>query len=331
MMKVIRFDLRRPLGSTLSATDQYAACIEHVRWAERVGFDIVTLSEHHGTEDGYMPAPLTVATAVAAITTRMSINISALLAIMHDPVRLAEELAVVDIISKGRLSVIAGTGYREEEFQMAGIAFADRYRLLEECVVTLRAAWTGEYFDFRGRQVRVRPMPHTAGGPTLMLGGSTPVAARRAARLNTLFSPAVDDPAVTQAYYDECTAVGYRGFAVVPSAKLPAFIHVSIDPERDWQRIGPHALFDAQTYSSWQRKGQHSVVHLKAHTIDEIKASGMYCVMTPEEVVASMQLHGLFVMHPLMGGISPDLAAESLDLFEHQVLPMLAAQTPPAS
>ncbi len=322
-MMVIRYDLRRPPGSELTASDQYAACLEQIKWAERVGFGIVTLSEHHGTEDGYMPAPLTLAAAIAAITTKASINISALLAIMHDPIRLAEQLAVLDIIAQGRLTLIAGTGYREEEFHMAGINFADRYKLLEESVLTMRKAWTGEYFDFRGRQVRVRPTPHTPGGPMLMLGGSTPVAARRAARLNTLFSPAVDEPEVTKAYYDECAVVGYRGYAVVPSADLPTFIHVTNDPERDWPRIAPHALFDAQTYSSWQRKGQSSVVHVKAENLDDIKASGIYCVMTPDQVVASVARTGILVMHPLMGGISPDLAAESLDLFEHQVLPRL--------
>lgn len=322
-MVVMRYDLRVPEHLGVDSSAQHAAMIEQSRWADRVGLDMVVLSEHHGTDDGFMPAPITLAAAVAGATNRIGINISAALVIMHDPVRLAEQLATVDLVSRGRLSVICGTGYREEEFSMAGIEFKNRFALLEECVTVLRQAWTGEYFDYRGRRVKVRPTPHTPGGPMLLLGGSTPVAARRAARLKCFFSAANDDPAVAEAYNEECEKVGFRGFAMLPP-RSPGFVHVTNDPERDWNRILPYALHEANTYASWQRKGQESVVKVDdARTVDDLKASGVYAVVTPDECVALANRFGSLTMHPLMGGIPPELAQESLDLFEREVLPRI--------
>jgi len=146
-MIIMRYDLRiPPAGSPahgVTASGQYAACLEQVKWADRIGLDMVVLSEHHGTDDGFMPAPITLAAAVAAATERIGINISAALVIMHDPVRLAEQIATVDLIAKGRMSVICGTGYRQEEFEMAGLEFKNRFTALEESVSVMRQAWTG--------------------------------------------------------------------------------------------------------------------------------------------------------------------------------------------
>jgi alkanesulfonate monooxygenase SsuD/methylene tetrahydromethanopterin reductase-like flavin-dependent oxidoreductase (luciferase family) len=323
-MITLRYDLRIPPGGSATSSEQYAAFMDQVRWGDRVGLDMVVLSEHHGTDDGFMPAPVTLAAAVGAATERISINISALLGIMHDPVRMAEQLATADLICRGRMSVIVGTGYRQEEFDMYGIEFKDRYRLLEEFVTVLRAAWTGEYFDYRGRQVKVRPLPHTAGGPMLMLGGSTPVAARRAARLKAVFVPSIGDQELARVYREECEAVGYQGFASLPNANAPGFVHVSDDPERDWARIGVHAMHEAQTYDSWQRAGQDSTVHVhNPSSLDAVRKSGVYAIVTPDECVALANEVGVLVLHPLMGGMSPELGWEGLELFEKKVLPRL--------
>ncbi|MFZ9564248.1 MAG: LLM class flavin-dependent oxidoreductase [Ilumatobacteraceae bacterium] len=326
-MVIMRYDLRiPPPGSPahgVTASGQYAACLEQVRWADRVGLDMVVLSEHHGTDDGFMPAPVTLAAAVAASTERIGINISAALVIMHDPVRLAEQLATVDLVAKGRMSVICGTGYRQEEFEMAGLDFKNRFADLERSVSVMRQAWTGEYFDLDGRRIKVRPLPHTPGGPMLLMGGSTPVAARRAARLHCFFSAANNDPAVADAYREECEKVGFKGFVMLP-ANAPGFIHVTDDPERDWNRLAPYIMHEARSYGEWQRPGQSSVVHVhNTETLDDVKASGVYAVVTPDECVALANKFGSLTMHPLMGGIPPELAQESLDRLERDVLPVL--------
>ncbi|HLY36424.1 MAG TPA: LLM class flavin-dependent oxidoreductase, partial [Candidatus Binatia bacterium] len=117
----IRYDLRVPPFATTTHAEMYAACLDQCAWADDHGFDFVALSEHHGVEDGYLPAPVTLAAAIAGRTKRMPINIAAVLVPLHDPIRLAEQLAVLSLASGGRVSLVAGLGYRDEEFTMAGV------------------------------------------------------------------------------------------------------------------------------------------------------------------------------------------------------------------
>ena len=312
----LRYDLRAPAFAGVTHAEMYAACLEQCAWADARGFDVVALSEHHGVDDGYMSAPVTLAAAIAGRTARMQINIAAVLVPLHDPVRLAEQLATLQLASGGRLSLVAGLGYRPEEFEMAGVDRRQRGRLLDEYVDVLRKAWTGEPFEWRGRTVRVTPAPQSP--PVVLIGGSTEKAARRAARLRAGFFPAVGDPALAAVYEEACAQHGFTGFVAMPGG--PGFVHVSDDPERDWARIAPHALYDAQTYAAWQTPGQRSQVHTAAKTIDELRASGVYRVVTPDECVALAREHGRVLLHPLMGGLSPALAWASLELFEHKVL-----------
>jgi len=314
----IRFDLRVPPFARTTHAELYRACLDQCRWADELGLDIVVLSEHHGVDDGYLPAPLTMAAAIAGRTKKIRITIAAVLVPLHDPVRMAEELAVLSLASGGRVSLVAGAGYRAEEFEMAGIERRSRGRLLDEYVEVMRRAWTGEPFEWRGRQVRVTPKPESP--PMILIGGSTEKAALRAARLRAGFFPAVGDPALVTVYEEECGRVGFTGgFVSLPGG--PGFVHVCEDPERDWERIGPHALYDAETYASWQTPGQRSAVHVDAKTIDDVRRSGVYRVVTPDECVALAKEHGRLILHPLMGGIPPELGWEGLRLFERKVLP----------
>jgi alkanesulfonate monooxygenase SsuD/methylene tetrahydromethanopterin reductase-like flavin-dependent oxidoreductase (luciferase family) len=316
----IRYDLRAPAFAATSHAELYAACLEQCAWADEHGLDFAVLSEHHGVDDGYLPAPVTLAAAIAGRTRRIPISISAVLVPLHDPVRLAEQLAVLDLASGSRVSFIAGLGYRHEEFAMAGVDRRERGRLLEEYVDVMRKAWTGEPFEWRGRTIRVTPRPRTP--PMILIGGSTAAAARRAARLRAGFFPAVGDAQLAEVYQEECRRVGFAGgFVGLPRG--PGFVHVSEDPERDWARIAPHALYDAQTYAAWQTPGQRSAVHVEASTADELRRSGVYRVVTPEECVALAEETGQVLLHPLMGGMPPALGWEGLELFASKVLPRL--------
>jgi len=320
----IRFDLRVPPFATTTHAELYAACLDQCAWADAHAFDFAVLSEHHGVDDGYLPAPVTLAAAIAGRTRRLPISIAAVLVPLHDPVRLAEELAVLDLASGSRVSLIAGLGYRQEEFDMAGVDRARRGRLLEEYVDVMRKAWTGEPFEWRGRTIRVTPRPRTP--PMILIGGSTAAAARRAARLRCGFFPAIGDPELAGLYQEECRRVGFdSGFVSLPRG--PGFVHVSEDPERDWARIAPHALYDAQTYAAWQTPDQRSQVHVEARDAAELRKSGVYRVVTPDECVALAEETGQVLFHPLMGGLPPALGWESLELFARKVLPRLR---PPA-
>jgi alkanesulfonate monooxygenase SsuD/methylene tetrahydromethanopterin reductase-like flavin-dependent oxidoreductase (luciferase family) len=318
----IRYDLRIPPFSKATHAEQYAACLDQCAWADEAGLDIVVLSEHHGVDDGYMSSPVTLAAAIAGRTRRIPINIAAALVPLHDPVRLAEQIATVALVSGGRLSFVAGLGYRAEEFAMAGVDRKKRGSLLEEYVDVMRKAWTGEPFEWRGRTVRVTPKP--ASPPVVMVGGSTEKAARRAARLQCGFFPAIGDARLKEIYEEECAKIGFKGgFVSLPGG--PGFVHVSDDPERDWARIGEHALYDAATYAAWQTPDQRSQVHVAAQRVDDVRKSGVYQILTPDQCVALAQEQGRLILHPLMGGIPAQLGWESIELFEKKVLPRLRA------
>jgi alkanesulfonate monooxygenase SsuD/methylene tetrahydromethanopterin reductase-like flavin-dependent oxidoreductase (luciferase family) len=316
----IRYDLRAPKFSKASHAELYRACLEQCAWADELGLDIVVLSEHHGVEDGYLPAPLTLAAAIAGRTRRIPVNVAAVLVPLHDPVRLAEQLAVLDLLSGGRVSLVAGLGYRHEEFHMAGVDRKQRGKLLEESIEVMRKAWTGEVFEWRGRTVRVTPKP--ASPPMILIGGSTEIAARRAARLRAGFFPAIGDPHLAEVYTAECARLGFDGgFVSLPGG--PGFVHVSEDPERDWAEIGPHALYDAETYASWQTPDQRSQVHVEARTLQDLRRSGVYRVVTPEECIDLARENGRVLLHPLMGGMPVELGWKGLELFASKVLPKI--------
>jgi alkanesulfonate monooxygenase SsuD/methylene tetrahydromethanopterin reductase-like flavin-dependent oxidoreductase (luciferase family) len=325
----LRYDLRVPDFASTTHAAQYRACLEQCAWGDERGFDLVVLSEHHGTDDGYMPAPVTLAAAIAGCTRRVQITIAALLVPLHDPVRLAEQLATLDLASGGRAGFVAGLGYRYDEFEMAGVDRSRRGALLEEYVDVMRKAWTGEPFEWRGRTVRVTPTPVSTPHPLVLIGGSTERAARRAARLNLGFFPAIGDPALAAVYEEECREVGFTGgFVSLPNG--PGMVLVSEDPERTWARIAPHAYFDAQTYADWQTPGQRSAVHVDPAGFDDPELKRVYRVVTPDECVALVEEQGPFgsvVLHPLMGGIDPDTAWEGLELFAAKVLPRVKAGT----
>ncbi len=323
-MVAVRYDLRRP-SFAASHPDLYRTALDQCVWADEVGLDTVVLSEHHGTDDGYLPSPLVLAAAVAGRTERIGITIAALLVPLHDPLGMAEDLAVLDLASGGRVSVVAGLGYRPEEFEAFGVDRSHRGRILEDHVEVMQRAWTGEPFEHRGTTVRVSPRPLTPGGPMLMVGGSTEAAARRAARLRCGFFPAIDDPKLLEIYNEENDRLGHpTGIASLPAG--PNFVYVSDDPDRDWERIGPHALHDAMTYRSWQTPGQRSTVESTATTVDELRDEGVYRVVTPDECVelaGSLGDFGTLALHPLMGGLDPELSWAGLRRFADEVLPRL--------
>jgi alkanesulfonate monooxygenase SsuD/methylene tetrahydromethanopterin reductase-like flavin-dependent oxidoreductase (luciferase family) len=189
----LRFDLRNPDFAGTSMADRYAAAVDIAEWADALGCATIAVSEHHGSPDGYLPSPIPLLAAMTARTTNVRFLIAALIAPFHDPLRLAEDLVVLDNLSKGRVDLVVAGGYVREEFAMFGVPMNARARRVTETVTTLKAAFTGEPFEYRGRTVQIRPAPFRPGGPMVLLGGSSEPAARRAARIADGFIPSVPE------------------------------------------------------------------------------------------------------------------------------------------
>ena len=315
----LRYDLRAPeFGPSHEAI--YAAFLEQCTWAEEHGFGAVTLSEHHGAPDGYCPSPLIAAAAVAGRTRSLRILVAALLLPLYDPIRLAEDLAVLDLASAGRVDLVVGAGYRPEELAMFGREMGERVGLVEEGIGVLRAAWSGEPFQYRGRQVQVTPRPARERGPALLMGGATKAAARRAARLGDGFLPV--DESLWATYAEACRELGRDPGPHTPMAG-PLFLHVSEDPERAWEQIAPHALHEMNSYGEWLSSADGVKRYTPLEDVEAVRATGMYRVVTPDACIELVRANGALRLHPLMGGLPPDVSWESLELIASKVLPRL--------
>jgi alkanesulfonate monooxygenase SsuD/methylene tetrahydromethanopterin reductase-like flavin-dependent oxidoreductase (luciferase family) len=165
----------------------YRDAITLAEHAEDAGFDTFWVSEHHGFADAYLPSPLPLLAAVAARTERIRLGAGVVVAPLAHPVRLAEDAAVLDQLSGGRLILGLGLGYADHEYRTFHVDAATRGAKLSDLVEFLRTAWQGVEFDwdgpcYRGVGVRVTPTP-VRGRIPIWLGGYADAAVRRAGRL----------------------------------------------------------------------------------------------------------------------------------------------------
>lgn len=314
----LHYDFRAPaIGPP--AADLYAAALEQCAWGERVGFDEVVISSHHGCEDDYGPAPIVAATAIAARTRRL--RIAPVVALpLYDPIHLAEEVAVLDLLAGGRIELVVGAGYRPSEFAMFGGSMGERARRMDEAIPALRAAWSGEPFEYRGRRVLVRPRPAQPGGPKLCYAGYSPPAARRAARLADAFMPMPGSDA-EPIYLETCRALGRE--PVLKRRIAWMFLFVTEDPERAWARLAPHLLHVANSYARWMSEAGTTPVYTPVSDVASLRATGTFRIATPEACVELVEGVDDVIVDPLFGGIPPGLAEESLELIANRVLPAL--------
>jgi alkanesulfonate monooxygenase SsuD/methylene tetrahydromethanopterin reductase-like flavin-dependent oxidoreductase (luciferase family) len=324
---LVRFNQVQPGLEPRAMADRYQASLDMAAYADTNGFALVTLEEHHGADDGWSPSPLVSAGLVFGRCPRIHVVIMALLLPLHDPVRLAEDIAVLDLASGGRLSIVGGLGYRPEEYELLGKSWADRGRLMDEAVDTLLKAWSGEPFEYRGSTVRVTPIPFTRPHPNLSIGGTSKPSARRAARFGLPLATAAYLPELESYYYEQCREAGTEGFCSMPPGKFST-TYVAEDPDRAWAEVGPYMLHEATVYANWQTPDIHSAVHSHALSTDELRAEGIYEILTPDECVTRAEEAGpaaTFALHPLVGGMPIDKGWECLTLYVEKVLPRLQA------
>jgi alkanesulfonate monooxygenase SsuD/methylene tetrahydromethanopterin reductase-like flavin-dependent oxidoreductase (luciferase family) len=317
----LSYDMRAPDFGT-PAADLYRAALEQCAWADEIGFSSVVLPEHHATGDGYLPSPIVLGAAIAGVTRRLLIRINLLLLPLYDPVKAAEDLAVLDLVGGGRLRLAVGAGYRPVEYEHFGLSIKRRPSLMEAGIETLKQAWTGEPFELDGRTLQVLPRPAQRPRPEIALGGASPASARRAARMADDYVPI--HPRLYEIYREELAELGKPVPEPDPERGHmgPLFLFVSDDPDRDWARIGPHALHEANTYGSWS-SGLRGAMFTPAADAGELRDRGDYLVLTPEECVEFARSRRSLTFKPLMGGMDPALGWSSLRLFADQVLPRL--------
>jgi alkanesulfonate monooxygenase SsuD/methylene tetrahydromethanopterin reductase-like flavin-dependent oxidoreductase (luciferase family) len=320
----MRFDMRNAqLGASLasvSKTDLYQAAIEMAVWADERGFHTIQFSEHHGSDDGYLPSPIVLAAAIAARTRHVRLRFTVIILPLHDPLKLAEDLAVLDIVSGGRVTVAFGAGYALHEFEMFGVDRADRGKLIEEGVAAIKQAWTGQPFTYRGRKARIMPTPVQQPRPPIWLGGSSPAAARRAARIADYFYSGESN------LYDAYRAEAIRlGRDPGPWKDIgTGFFIVTDDPDAEWARMAPYIAHEIQSYTKWIADSGDPNQAFPVVDMERLRTSGAFPILRAEEglrYAAARGLNGDLTLHPLISGIAPEIGWEQLRRFEAEMLP----------
>ena len=235
---------RRPFGR------MYADYLDQIANAEALGFGSVWLTEHHFLDDGYLPSPLIMASAIGQRTRRMRIGTDLMVLPLHDPVRIAEDAAVLSLVTGGRFDLGVGLGYKEAEFAQFGRSIKHRPSLIEESVEILRRAWAGETIDVQGKRFTINNhaiTPHPETVPQILLGGIAPPAIERAARIADGFLPSGENGID---HYLQCVADLGRDPA---EARIMhgSWAIIAPDPEAEAERIGPHILYQINQYRQW--------------------------------------------------------------------------------
>jgi alkanesulfonate monooxygenase SsuD/methylene tetrahydromethanopterin reductase-like flavin-dependent oxidoreductase (luciferase family) len=315
------FDLRNPPGWRQDPARLYGFTLELCEEAERLGAHSVWFSEHHGFEDGYLPQPLTFAAAAAARTSRVRLGTGILVAPLRKTAQLAEEAAVVDIISGGRLELGLGAGYRPPEFELFGTEFGARYRVLDQQVGELRRLW-GD----RG----LTPRPVQDGLP-VWLGYQGPKGARRAGRMGEgLLTLAAG---CWPHYRDGLIEGGHDPAAARMGGGIQAY--VTEDPDRDWPLLAPHIAYQQDSYRRYLVEGSGQPAPRPVDP-ERLRARGpaagplsYFLFGTPEQVAA--QIRGYAgeapVRHVWIGasvaGLPEDLAARHVQTICTRLGPLL--------
>lgn len=308
----------------------YAEMLDFIVEAERLGFEGIWLPEHHNAEDGFMPSPMTVLAAVAARTNRVKIGTAVALAPLHHPVRFAEDAALIDIISDGRLEMAIAVGYRRRETDSLGVPFATRGRRTDEFVEIVRRLWAGETVTHESEHFSIRDAaimpPAPRGHIPLYIGGFSEKALWRVARLGDGYHGKIE---LYESYLAKLAACG-KDPATARVREHDINFFVAEDPDRAWQELGPHLLYGSLSYSAWLHEDRAKYdldLMIDPMTLDELRASGRINIMTPARAIAHFEdmlarcpalEHFMMYVPP---GMPPKQFAPYAELFAKEVMP----------
>lgn len=318
----------------------YAETFDQIVLAETLGLELCWFTEHHFLADGYLPNFVPVAGAAAALTSKIRFSTDICLMPFRQPVRLAEDLAILDNISNGRMELGAGMGYASHEFEGFGIPVSRRVSLTEEAIQILRLAWSRESFSFEGkrythRDLRVTPDPVQDGGPPLWIAATSQAGARRAARFDTNLLPQGPRQEVLDPWKE---ALAESGRTVADKrVGIIRGVFVTDDPEREWSDIAAAERYRRNVYVDIiKASSDHKDVARERTTSSErpdpVPLNPLvwtvgdvdHCVA---ELTALILDHGVTDLVTWGGppGLSPSVMNASLERFANEVIPRVRA------
>ena len=318
--------------SPLQGTESFEETIRECERAEAAGFDSVWLGEHHNNPVLY-PAPLLGLAAIAARTGRVSLGTGVLLLPLYHPMCVAEEGAMVDMISRGRLILGVGAGYASEEFAAFGLSVKQRGSRLDEGAALLRRLWTETHVTHHGRYYRVEdatvgPRPVQQPAPPIWFGAWTAPAIERAARLGDAW---LGGPSAALSELSSCVESYRRARAAMDRepGETAAFRYVFVAGTTGKAFESAGASF-IQAYENMYFRWPHPVVKRPPGelTIERL-AENRIILGDPEtcirEISRFREALGLdhLICRFSVPGISREASMASLDLFAREVMPAL--------
>jgi probable F420-dependent oxidoreductase len=316
--------------------DFYTDQLAQTRLAEDLGYDEIWLTEHHFAEDGYSPAILPIAAAIAAITKHIRIGTYLVLLPLHNAVRIAEDAATIDIISNGRFDLGVGQGYAPGEFAAYGVNRKTRAGRLEEGVEVIRGAWTKDDFSFDGRHYKVKnihlmPRPVQSPHPPLWIGAGAPKAIERAGRMGCHFM-SLANPAAQETYDNALRQAG-RNPDEFSAAQLH-FCYVGSSTDEAWSHSQEHLHYMIKWYSRWlTESGDFLGANLpplpEPSKLRESHLLFPLVVGNPQDVASKLNasLAKVRTTHLVLGmnlpGLAPERSRSSMELFAREVAPRI--------
>ena len=312
-------DMRNPPRWPRPAGRHYGQWLERIVEAERLGADAVWLTEHHFFEDGYLPQCWTFAAAIAARTTSIRIGTAVALLPLHAAIETAEQIAVVDVLSDGRVEPGFGVGYRKPEYLAFGGDFRHRYGVYGDRIRELRQLWGEE----PGAERRVTPAPVQPRMP--MWGGfGGPMGARLAGRLGLGLQSIEAD---LLADYRRGLEHGGHEPQLARMGGHVEFL-LADDPDRAWSQVKQHVLYRWNSYNRYMYEGTSRESSPPVVGEDEA-IGGRIEIGTPEQIAATIRdrIAGLPVTD-LWGwsdvpGMPDDLVDRHLELTFTRLAPLL--------
>ena len=317
--------------SPLQAGGNFENTIQECERAEALGFDSIWLGEHHNNAFLY-PTPLIGLAAIASRTRRLRLGTAVLLLPLYHPVAVAEEGAMLDMISGGRLILGVGAGYAPEEFAAFGLTTAQRGSRLEEGVSLLRRLWTEEHVTHTGHHyhvtdVTIGPRPTQHPRPPIWFAGWAEPAIRRAARLGDAW---IGGPSARLDEIVTCVKLFQDARQDTDSVDIALLRYVFVaDSLEDAYGIAgkPFLNFFENTYFQWP----HPVVKRPEGTIDIPRLAEDRIIMgTPQQCIDQIKRFrdelGLthLICRISAPGIPRDAARASLERFAQDVLPAIS-------
>jgi alkanesulfonate monooxygenase SsuD/methylene tetrahydromethanopterin reductase-like flavin-dependent oxidoreductase (luciferase family) len=313
-------DMRNPPQWRRPWSEHYGRWLERIEEAERIGAASVWLTEHHFFDDGYLPQCWTFAAAIAARTRSMRIGTAVALLPLHTAVELAEQVALVDVMSGGRVEPGFGLGYRKPEYVAFGGDFKRRYSVYAQRITELRRLWGEE----PGAERTVTPPP--VQNPVPIWGGfQGPMGARLAGRLGLGLQSL--KPELLPIYQEGLVQGGHDRSIARMSQAVEFF--VTDDPERAWSEIQPHVLYRWESYNRYMYEGT-SLEPSAGQYFDIAAAADKVILGTPEEIVevirrrvGDLPVTDLYAWSDYPG-MADDLVDRHIQLTFEKVAPLLA-------